>query len=199
LLFILYGERNNYLYQVRVNSAMTVENYKRILHQSTDWHNDFLANHLMKGEYAQYHSEEIYITNRRILQCQTSTWSRLFHYSHDTFKDLDLQALETITAKNTINKGLLLIGFCTLLLGPIGWLLSAIPGISPLGGYLSYLADALGLGGLLTIGLIIIASALIIRDRIIEFKGAGNTLVAKHLNDDELVKVRQMQQLCRKH
>ena len=56
------------------------------------------------------------------------------------------------------------------------------------------LVDGLGLGGLLLIGFVLIVAGMLLRDRVIEFRGLGGAVIrTKHFHDEELQKVRELQ------
>jgi len=169
-----------------------VERHK--LNEASKEHDNMLKSMLLKGESVAYHAQDIYVTNRRIIKYRVGLWARLMHFFYNTFEDLDLKHLESIKAKNVINLRLLGWGFFVLLLGPIAYVVSAIPGIGPIGDYvLTHIVDDLGLGGLLIIGIILIICSLLLRDRVVEFYGQGSVMRAKHFVDEELVKIRELQ------
>ncbi len=156
---------------------------------------------LTSGEQVVYHSWNVYLTNKRIIKKNTSWWSRMFHFFYETFEDLDYRYLTSIKARNVINLKLFITGLIIPLLGVIAGILDAIPGLSIISKEILWpLVNDLGVFGLILISLIIIISSLIIRDRVIEFYGSdGSVLRANHFYDEELVKVRELQELRMKN
>lgn len=158
--------------------------------------NEKLKGFLMPGEVVIYQAADLFFTNKRIIKHNPSAIAKALHYFYSTFEDLDLRFLESIKAKNVINFKLFVIGLIVIFLGPISAFFGAIPGIEGLGEFIAkHIVDNLGLGGLLLIGVILIASAIVLRDRVIEFWGHGVVIRTKRFHDDELVKVRELQHL----
>ncbi len=157
---------------------------------------DLIKQLLSSGEHVVYHSDDIYLTNKRIIKRRTTWWARTFHFFYETFEDIDYKFLGSIKAKNIINLKLFSIGLIIILLKPISDFIGAIPGLGFLSsGLLEPIADNLGLGGMILIGLILIVSSLLLRDRVIEFYGSNSVLRARHFFDEELVKVRELQEI----
>ena len=152
--------------------------------------------YLLPNETVAYQAEDMFFTNKRVIKHKHNWCARTFHYFYTTFEDLDLRYLEAIKAKNVINLKLLFWGLVIMLLGPISIFIASIPGLGGFGQFIeTYLVEGLGLGGLLLIGLILVASAVILRDRVIEFIGHGTTIRSRHFHDDELVKIRELQHI----
>lgn len=155
-----------------------------------------LEGFLMPGEVVVYQAADVFFTNRRIIKHQTSVVAKTLHYFYSTFEDIDLRFVESIKAKNVINFRLFFTGLVFIFFGPIGLFLGLIPGLEGFGSFITdFIVSSLGLGGVLAIGLILIASAITLRDRVIEFWGHGVVIRTKHFHDDELVKVRELQHL----
>lgn len=150
---------------------------------------------LLPGEHVVYQSHEMFFTDRRIIKHKHDWFMRTFHYFYSTFEDMDLRFLESIKAKNVINLRLFITGLVIMLVGPISMLVGAIPGLEKVGSFLVKLfVDSIGLGGLLLIGLVLVGASIILRDRIIEFKGTGGSIIrTSHFHDEELQKVRELQ------
>ena len=154
-----------------------------------------LSPYLIPGEVVMYHADDIFFTDRRIIKHRVDWWSQAFHHHYATFDDLDYRWLESIKAKNTINKPLFTLSIVTLLLGPVGIFFAIIPGLRWLGIGILWLCSALGIGGILLIALVLLVTSLILRDRVIEFHAHGSLIKTKHLHDDELVAIRELQHL----
>jgi len=166
------------------------------LHKGTPAHEAAIKHVLVSGESVAYHANDIYITNLRIIQYRIDVLARLFHYFYNTFADLDLRHLESIKAKNIINLQLLFWGSFIILLGPIAALISLLPTIGGIGDFiLDYIVTPLGLPGVLLLGVLLIVAAVILRDRVIEFYGQGPVIRVSHFDDEELVKIREIQRL----
>ncbi|MBD3209020.1 hypothetical protein GF367_01205 [Candidatus Woesearchaeota archaeon] len=153
--------------------------------------------YLLPGEHVLYQAHEMFFTDRRVIKHKHGWAARTFHYFYSTFEDLDLRFLESVKAKNVINLRLLFWGLFVMLLGPISMVIAAVPGLGWLGSFLmEFFVEGLALGGLLLIGFLLIIAGLILRDRVIEFRGmGGTTIMTRHLHDAELVKVRELQYL----
>lgn len=157
-------------------------------------HDEFLSTLLVPGESVKYHDHDMYITSQRIIRYRENKHRNFFHFFYHTFEDLDLSSLEAIKAKNVMNMRLFVIGLIVMFLGPIAAFISFIPGISFIGLFLLYtVVMDIGLGGLLLLGVILVAASLIIRDRYIEFHGGGTVIRSRGFYDEELVKVRTLQ------
>ncbi|MBW2982926.1 hypothetical protein KY327_01330 [Candidatus Woesearchaeota archaeon] len=155
-----------------------------------------VKSYLLPNETVVYQAEDMFFTNKRIIKHKHDWFARTFHYFYTTFEDLDLRYLEGIKAKNVINLKLLFWGAVIMLLGPVSLFLTAIPGLGGFGEFIeTYLVEGLGLGGLLLIGLILVGSALILRDRVVEFEGHGTRIRSRHFHDDELLKIRELQHI----
>jgi hypothetical protein len=112
---------------------------------------------------------------------------------------MDLASLESIKAKNVLNFKLFLSGLLVMLLGPIGVFFSALPGLEQLGYFITdVIVSDLGLGGLVVLGLLLIVSSLIIRDRFVEFRSAGSIMRTRGFSDEELQKIRVVQRTLAK-
>lgn len=151
--------------------------------------------YLLPGEHVVYQSHEMFFTDRRIIKHRHGWLERTFSHYYSTFEDLDLRFLESIRAKHVINRCLLFWGLFVMLLGPISMVIGAIPGLGWLGRFLmDVFVDGMGLGGLLLASLALVIAGVIIRDRIIEFRGLGGAVImTTHLHDGELQKIRELQ------
>lgn len=150
---------------------------------------------LLPGEQVMYQSDDIFFTTRRIIKHKEGHWAKFMHFFYNAYEDLDFTDLQSIKAKNIINLRLLLLACITLLLGPIGNFFLALPGNGALGNFFLELHYTLGLSGLFLIAIVLIISAMILRDRVIEFWGHGVVIRTRHFHDDELLKVRELQRV----
>lgn len=162
-------------------------------------HSEFekqLKEFLLPGEVVVYRTHDVFLTNKRLIKHRVDWYARAFHFVYSSFEDLDLRFIESIKAKNVINLRLFMLGLLVILLGPVAMFFALIPGAEGVGLFLvSVFVDGLGLGGLLLIGLVLVVSSLLLRDRIVEFWGHGVVVRTRHFHDVDLVKVREAQHL----
>lgn len=153
-----------------------------------------VKDYLLPGEHVVYHAGDIFFTDRRIIKHKQSALTRHTHFFYRSFEDLDYRFLESMCAKNVVNLRLTFWSVFVFLLGPIAFFLGSIPGLRWLGEFLMLvLVDGLGLGGIFLIGVVLLVAAVVLRDRVIEFRSSGTILRTKHLPDTDLVKVRELQ------
>ncbi len=150
---------------------------------------------LLPGEQIMYQSDDVFFTTRRIIKHRADMWAKAMHFFYNSYEDMDFSDLQSIKAKNVINLRLLFLACVTLLLGPIGNFFMALPGKGIIGGFLLELQQSLGLSGVFLVALVLVISAMILRDRIIEFWGHGVVIRTRHFHDDELLKVRELQRV----
>lgn len=150
---------------------------------------------LLPGEQIMYQSDDVFFTTRRIIKHRVDKWAKAMHFFYNSYEDMDFSDLQSIKAKNVINLRLLFLACVTLLLGPIGNFFMALPGKGIIGGFLLELQHALGLSGVFLVALVLLVSAIVLRDRVIEFWGHGVVIRTRHFHDDELLKVRELQRV----